>query len=1025
MKKRLLALLLTTSLLIGIVPAVTLTADDVDDSFAELSAHELVSQMKTGWNLGNTFDAWQGTSGTGGRVDIIDIETMWLGGRANQTTQSLIKRLKAVGFDTIRIPVTWFKVANRNDDWKIRDDWMARVKEVVDWAVEEDMFVIINSHHDDAHYRLNTGDASDPEHYGNIFLTNIWKQIAETFKDYDEKMIFETLNEPRTPRSSQEWGGGTAIERANLNRLNQVILDTIRASGGNNEHRIIMTPTYAASANNNALMGYELPDDSEHNPDVNKIILSVHTYSPFSWAHDGSGTYSGKNAIINDLNRVRDRAQTLGIPVVLGEWGSIFRSEPASDRERHADDYITAARERGMVAVWWDDGGNFALINRQSPHGYRHPNANIMRGILRGLGGHITNTNDSDVVKGNWFHAGMENGEFIVKGLFNEWCSVYGANYSQGGVYGYELEILPAANADFGDIHYSVSMGGSNRTYTHEGGATAWNKNNVIITRWLDTNNLLTQNGLFKITARSDSMNFRVVSVTFLGQSGQKLSTYPIYFYANAKNSWTFDKGNFIGNVYGWDIETWNESTGDLSMTINRNGTFNGSWEQTSNSLFRSGKKFARGELNALDLKDIIVRYRATKFEGTNTSYLCVYGWLEKGMEVAPVEWYIIDNWLTYRPGGANPGEARPGYTFHGTIATDGGVYDIYTAQRVEKPSINKDKDTFTQIFSVRHDKRLTGTINVAAHFAAWNEKTPVDLNGYNLYEVSLTVEGYGGSAGSSGSAVFDAVYLKYGNVVKCSHIDGAAAENCPWCAEPCDGCKKRPCACRTFRAKIIGGSWSIDNVAVTGDEVSPRSNSINPELIKAVRFTFDMPGYKCGIDENDPSSTECPKNCMAVAALGGGGIHQWTQHNFCYKEQQVIFLDLEALGWDPAEGWLKLGAACWIPGNDGTVLVEVLGENGKRLRWGQQVLDEEEFTLGLITKKSQEDGKPRVADALEILKELVGMRPNYAEDNPAAWITPQSAKDEKPAVRDALEILKELVGMDGILKEIFRPSAA
>ena len=934
--KRLLSAFLAFTMLIAVIPTATMTASASD--FANLTAADLVAQMGTGWNLGNTFDAHQSNSSTGlpaNNPTVERIEVMWLGNDlARLTTKTLIQKVKSEGFDTIRIPVTWYKVADKDNNWKIREDWMTRIKEVVDWAIDEDMFVIINSHHDDKYLYLNVGDASEDTHEGNIFLTSIWAQIADTFKDYDEKLVFEGLNEPRTLNSSAQWNGGTANERENLNRMGQAFVDTVRASGGNNEHRILMLPTYAASGLIVALNGFEVPDDSTFNPGVNKIILSVHTYSPFNWAHDGSGKYGGKPAIVVDLNRIKSRANALGVPVIMGEWGSIAAASPESDRGVHADDYITASREKDIVAAWWDDGGRFAIISREAPHDVRFPV--VTEGIRRGLGGCIVNSNASDVVKSDWFFVGMDdNNDFLVKGLYYEYSDVYNDNYSMG-VTGYELAVTPAKNVENGDMIFEVSFGDYNEVFTIPYNAAAADK----VIRCEFGEDLITTDAKFTVKASDDSANFFVVSLSFLGgHINEKLSKNPIYFYENAVGSRTFEN-DFSGKVFDWDVEVWNQDVGTVSMTVNKRlDPFVCEWKGTSNSLFRMGKKMPTKSIKVSSFNNISLRYRASKFQSDNTSYLCVYGWTEEPL----IEWYIIDNWHdNYRPGSATPGGTpRAGHTYHGTVETDGGVYDIYTSTRTNQPSIQGTK-TFTQVWSVRQSKRTGGTINVSAHFNAWNNKIDAfDSNGY-LYEVSMTVEGHGGNNVSSGSAILDGLFLKYGDETICTHPNGSS-DTCDWCNPGCGDCGKLPCECKTVRLNV--GSNTFTTRHIQGNDAG--QNSINPALMRKIRFTFDLPNFACGTDLN-PNGDPCG-NCLSVVAYGNG--IAWSagqgQRDLCYKKQKSITIDLNELGWKdgveedrPGGYWLMVGSACWIAGyNGGTVLVEVIGEDDVVLSLGQQAV--------------------------------------------------------------------------------------
>ncbi|MDR2558206.1 MAG: glycoside hydrolase family 5 protein, partial [Oscillospiraceae bacterium] len=430
--KKFLSALITVTMFMSVFAVFPLTAAADSGSgsgIPDITAHELVARMRTGWNLGNTFDAYNenaapgASSGITSTAQVASLETSWVGG-GNATSQSLIQELKRQGFDTLRIPVTWHKTADPNNNWQINSLWMARIKQVVDWAIAEDMYVILNTHHENRVLNLGTAGANSSTHAGNIFVTNIWRQIAEEFRDYDEKLIFAGLNEPRHEGGDQEWNGGTVTVRDNVNHLNQAFVDTVRASGGNNEDRFLLVPTVAAGSNNNSLSTFRVPLDlPRHQIEVgsgtnvgygntnissSRIILAVHTYSPFNWAHDGLGTYAGALGIINDLNRVQNRANALGLPVILSEWGSIETARRAgspvtngtaeeqavrnTQRPTHAEDYIREAKERGMVSVWWDNGGfgsgghSFGIIRRNSPHNISDNHQNVIDAIMRGAG---------------------------------------------------------------------------------------------------------------------------------------------------------------------------------------------------------------------------------------------------------------------------------------------------------------------------------------------------------------------------------------------------------------------------------------------------------------------------------------------------------------------------------------------------------------------------------------------------------------------------------------------------------------
>jgi len=344
--------------------------------------------MSVGWNLGNTFDSHiEGSAmGYGLGLSVMQLETAWIGGAEFATTRTLIQSIRQQGFNTIRIPVTWYKAVDPAT-LTIRADFLARVRQAVDWAMAEGMFVILNTHHENSVISLtgNSASGTDP---GRAYLSSVWTQIATEFRDYSERLIFEGLNEPRTVGSTDQWRGGTALERTNLGHLNQRFVEVVRGTGGNNANRILMVPTMGASAHADALSGFTLPTDPSGG--TSRLAMSIHVYAPHDWAHEGIGSYGGpdsggSNSINSALERVRTRAAALGVPALLGEFGSIATAGSSSVRATHARDYITAATSRSMRAIWWDtgtrpgrseaDGGDsYAIMNRSFPHAARHQN---------------------------------------------------------------------------------------------------------------------------------------------------------------------------------------------------------------------------------------------------------------------------------------------------------------------------------------------------------------------------------------------------------------------------------------------------------------------------------------------------------------------------------------------------------------------------------------------------------------------------------------------------------------------------
>jgi endoglucanase len=363
-------------------------------TFANLSAAELVAEIGIGWNLGNAMDAHKSGQPLGYAYSdptVPTLEVLWVN---PGPSQQLIKAVKNAGFNTIRIPVTWYKVA-RASDLKIRDSWMSRVKEIVDWAMAEDMIVILNTHHEEPIYKgfesNSAGNMPSDSTFNDTsvkYTREFWTQIATTFKDYGEKLIFEGLNEPRDMNDDQWYGYGrgsdstqdprSQITYKRINQLNQTFVDAVRATGGNNKYRILMMPTYAASGfywnTNGPLNNFRRPKDiAENEGVVNKFVLSVHRYEPKDWTLDGKtsddkGTFTDdrlKEMVTTALGGIANRASRLEthatdpmyiqMPVILGEFAaSLPHSE--SRRATYAEHYVKEATRLGMRAIWWDNG---------------------------------------------------------------------------------------------------------------------------------------------------------------------------------------------------------------------------------------------------------------------------------------------------------------------------------------------------------------------------------------------------------------------------------------------------------------------------------------------------------------------------------------------------------------------------------------------------------------------------------------------------------------------------------------------
>lgn len=333
----------------------TQTKSSSSSSFKD--AQELVSNISIGWNLGNTLDCYNCTW----LSNKLDCETAW---NNPKTTKAMIDTVKKAGFNAVRIPVSWGD--HIDSDGKIDSKWLDRVQEVVDYAYDNKMYVILNTHHENSWVRLD----EKTEKAVTKKYTYLWKQIANRFKDYDEKLIFEGLNEPRLEGSSMEWAGGTTAERKVLNNLLAAFVETVRATGGNNKTRFLMVTPYAASPTvYSSMAALEIPDDD-------RIIVSLHAYLPYNVALNGGSndktlTDSYKKEIDKVFSDINKLFISKDIPVIMGEFGTINKSN-LDDRVEIAEYYLSVSEKYGIPCFWWDNGNlkegseTFGLLDRKT-----------------------------------------------------------------------------------------------------------------------------------------------------------------------------------------------------------------------------------------------------------------------------------------------------------------------------------------------------------------------------------------------------------------------------------------------------------------------------------------------------------------------------------------------------------------------------------------------------------------------------------------------------------------------------------
>lgn len=307
-----------------------------------LTAEAFVENMSIGWSLGNSLDAR--ASGKRGEDANLEQELNW---GNPPVTKELIDYVAASGFDTIRIPVTWYYNSYVSEDGKlcVGEKWLERVQEVVDYAIENDLYVIINSHHDQQ--ILYAGVAQEEMEQVLKNAEDLWKQIAEYFQDYDEHLIFEAYNEIDNLDNSWNY---SLVAAAQLNRMNQCFVDTVRESGGNNADRLLMVQTLLGGTDTRILRAFVLPIDSAED----RLIVQVHQYSQ----------KLGQD-LEQEFYKLEQFSERIGAPVIIGEFGTTEKYAIPELREEQTSNFVARAAEHGIKCIWWDNGSNYAIINRR------------------------------------------------------------------------------------------------------------------------------------------------------------------------------------------------------------------------------------------------------------------------------------------------------------------------------------------------------------------------------------------------------------------------------------------------------------------------------------------------------------------------------------------------------------------------------------------------------------------------------------------------------------------------------------
>ena len=343
------------------IPAVILlsgcSADSYDSSaMRDMTTQELIEDMGLGINLGNTFEA---TGSWVGGTTVSAFERCW---GSPIITEEMIKGIKDGGFGVVRLPANWSNLMS--DDYTISPEFDARIHEVVDWILDNDMYVILNMHHETWIADMPTNEEECLTHYSRL-----WEQITESFKDYDDHLMFESLNEEGGWDSVWNQYGSSTEGKAEafgyLNKLNQTFVDIVRASGGNNKKRHLLIAGYYTNIEHTCDELFVMPTDPE-----NRLAVSVHYYETSTltileadadWGK--AKTDWGSESDIAKLNSLLDLMKTTftdkGIPVIVGEYGCFGKNKTQEVKRAYMVDVCRETYIRGMLPVLWDTQNTF------------------------------------------------------------------------------------------------------------------------------------------------------------------------------------------------------------------------------------------------------------------------------------------------------------------------------------------------------------------------------------------------------------------------------------------------------------------------------------------------------------------------------------------------------------------------------------------------------------------------------------------------------------------------------------------
>ena len=371
------------------------------DSYTIESALDAIANIGTGWNLGNTLDScaanngWIGKYGaksSDGSIAPSVWETAW-GQRV--TTKAMIDKIKAAGFNAVRVPVSWEEHMSITTPYGVSDIWMNRVEEVVNYVLDNDMYCILNVHHDGG----ANGWVKANETYYNGYkdkFASLWMQIGQRFNKYNGKLLFESTNEV-LDNDNNNWSVSTSGMKY-VNKWNQLFVDTVRSTGGNNATRNLVVMTECGNSGSTALNGMTIPTDSASG----HIVVEVHNYNPqgftstdATWTTMYSTWSSNDEATLkSEFEVMKNFATANSVPLIIGEYAAFKKkcddddtSYNDSDRAAYAKFFVKNTYSNGIKCFWWDTGELFGRTKDTGSDDGTWACEAVLNGIMDGLNG--------------------------------------------------------------------------------------------------------------------------------------------------------------------------------------------------------------------------------------------------------------------------------------------------------------------------------------------------------------------------------------------------------------------------------------------------------------------------------------------------------------------------------------------------------------------------------------------------------------------------------------------------------------